>query len=105
MGCPQIPGVFHATGRYNGSIDHPFIGTDISLGLFAAGAEIRAEEIIQEKLKLKQPRTTIDNFGLLALLEEAQLFSSTYGFSTDSKTKNPVLLKRIPHAFDKARPL
>ena len=50
MGCPQIPEVFHATGRYNGSIDHLFIGTDISLGLFAAGAEIRAEKTFKRNL-------------------------------------------------------
>ena len=39
-GAGQKLDIYHAAGRYNGSICHYLIGTDISLGLFAAGAEI-----------------------------------------------------------------
>ena len=41
-----MEGWYNAQGKYNGSIGHSLIGTDISLGPFAAGAEMNAEKII-----------------------------------------------------------
>ena len=75
-----MEGWYHAQGRYNGSIGHSLLGKDLSLGPFAAGAEMNAEKIIN--LELPKHDKPIDNFGLLTLLEEVQLFETPQAFPT-----------------------
>ena len=75
-----MEGWYHAQGRYNGSIGHSLLGKDLSLGPFAAGAEMNAEKIMN--LELPKHDKPIDNFGLLTLLEEVQLFETPQAFPT-----------------------